>query len=100
MIFSSTQTLGDHGFLLVASDGLCQLDKLLSLQLFFFCSLPMLIICLIFAWSQGDYEKAGMYYMASVKESNKPHEFILPYYGGYILPSVFHYSSPSVGANY
>uniref|UniRef100_A0A1S4BR50 Protein CTR9 homolog n=2 Tax=Nicotiana TaxID=4085 RepID=A0A1S4BR50_TOBAC len=31
--------------------------------------------------SKGDYEKAGMYYMASVKESNKPHEFVLPYYG-------------------
>ncbi|KAG9160851.1 hypothetical protein Leryth_008663 [Lithospermum erythrorhizon] len=31
--------------------------------------------------SKGDYEKAGMYYMASVKENNKPHEFVLPYYG-------------------
>ncbi|XP_071911195.1 protein CTR9 homolog [Coffea arabica] len=31
--------------------------------------------------SKGDYEKAGMYYMASVKEINKPHEFVLPYYG-------------------
>ncbi|KAK6944759.1 Tetratricopeptide repeat [Dillenia turbinata] len=31
--------------------------------------------------SKGDYEKAGMYYMASVKESNKPHEFVLAYYG-------------------
>lgn len=31
--------------------------------------------------SKGDYEKAGLYYMASVKESNKPHKFILPYYG-------------------
>lgn len=31
--------------------------------------------------SKGDYEKAGMYYMASVKESSKPHEFVLPYYG-------------------
>lgn len=30
---------------------------------------------------QGDYEKAGRYYMASVKENNKPHEFVLPYYG-------------------
>ncbi|KAG5559135.1 hypothetical protein RHGRI_008902 [Rhododendron griersonianum] len=30
---------------------------------------------------QGDYEKAGLYYMASVKESNKPQEFVLPYYG-------------------
>ncbi|KAG8376213.1 hypothetical protein BUALT_Bualt09G0039700 [Buddleja alternifolia] len=30
--------------------------------------------------SKGDYEKAGMYYMASVKESNNPHEFVLPYY--------------------
>ncbi|XP_058186995.1 protein CTR9 homolog isoform X1 [Rhododendron vialii] len=31
--------------------------------------------------SKGDYEKAGLYYMASVKESNKPQEFVLPYYG-------------------
>ncbi|KAH9801934.1 protein CTR9-like [Citrus sinensis] len=31
--------------------------------------------------SKGDYEKAGLYYMASVKEINKPHEFIFPYYG-------------------
>ncbi|GMH18099.1 hypothetical protein Nepgr_019940 [Nepenthes gracilis] len=31
--------------------------------------------------SKGDYEKAGRYYMASVKESNKPQEFVLPYYG-------------------
>ncbi|KAK9275357.1 hypothetical protein L1049_022621 [Liquidambar formosana] len=31
--------------------------------------------------SKGDYEKAGLYYMASVKESSKPHEFVLPYYG-------------------
>ncbi|XP_059634757.1 protein CTR9 homolog [Cornus florida] len=31
--------------------------------------------------SKGDYEKAGLYYMASVKEINKPQEFILPYYG-------------------
>ncbi|KAI3447198.1 hypothetical protein Pfo_003863 [Paulownia fortunei] len=31
--------------------------------------------------SKGDYEKAGMYYMASVKESNNAHEFVLPYYG-------------------
>ncbi|XP_042498406.1 protein CTR9 homolog [Macadamia integrifolia] len=31
--------------------------------------------------SKGDYEKAGLYYMASVKEINKPHEFVLPYYG-------------------
>ncbi|CBI27821.3 hypothetical protein VitviT2T_016290 [Vitis vinifera] len=31
--------------------------------------------------SKGDYEKAGLYYMASVKESNKPHDFVLPYYG-------------------
>ncbi|MCD7454396.1 Protein CTR9 [Datura stramonium] len=31
--------------------------------------------------SKGDYEKAGMYYMASVKESSKPPEFVLPYYG-------------------
>ncbi|KAK1423878.1 hypothetical protein QVD17_19187 [Tagetes erecta] len=31
--------------------------------------------------SKGDYEKAGLYYMASVKEINKPQEFILPFYG-------------------
>ncbi|PWA95530.1 binding protein [Artemisia annua] len=31
--------------------------------------------------SKGDYEKAGLYYMASVKEVNKPQEFILPFYG-------------------
>ncbi|XP_022754798.1 protein CTR9 homolog isoform X2 [Durio zibethinus] len=31
--------------------------------------------------SKGDYEKAGFYYMASIKEINKPHEFIFPYYG-------------------
>lgn len=30
---------------------------------------------------QGDYEKVGLYYMASVKEVNKPQEFILPFYG-------------------
>ncbi|MFS7991242.1 putative RNA polymerase-associated protein Ctr9 [Helianthus anomalus] len=31
--------------------------------------------------TKGDYEKAGLYYMASVKEINKPQEFILPFYG-------------------
>ncbi|GAB4838024.1 Protein CTR9 [Ancistrocladus abbreviatus] len=31
--------------------------------------------------SKGDCEKAGRYYMASVKESSKPQEFVLPYYG-------------------
>ncbi|PIA27250.1 hypothetical protein AQUCO_08200042v1 [Aquilegia coerulea] len=31
--------------------------------------------------SKGDYEKAGLYYMASVKESSRPHDFVLPYYG-------------------
>ncbi|KAJ9566744.1 hypothetical protein OSB04_002710 [Centaurea solstitialis] len=31
--------------------------------------------------SKGDYEKAGLYYMASVKEVAKPQEFILPFYG-------------------
>lgn len=31
--------------------------------------------------SKGDYEKAGLYYMASVKESNRPQDFVLPYYG-------------------
>ncbi|KAB2618323.1 RNA polymerase-associated protein CTR9-like protein [Pyrus ussuriensis x Pyrus communis] len=30
---------------------------------------------------KGDYEKAGVYYMASVKEISKPHEFVFPYYG-------------------
>lgn len=38
--------------------------------------LSIYIVCI-----QGDYEKAGMYYMASVKESNSAHEFVLPYYG-------------------
>ncbi|KAL5098317.1 hypothetical protein RYX36_002644 [Vicia faba] len=31
--------------------------------------------------SKGDYDKAGVYYMASVKEISKPHEFVFPYYG-------------------
>ncbi|KAL8119913.1 hypothetical protein AgCh_017146 [Apium graveolens] len=31
--------------------------------------------------SKGDFEKAGLYYMASVKEIDKPREFVLPYYG-------------------
>ncbi|KAJ8641267.1 hypothetical protein MRB53_017961 [Persea americana] len=31
--------------------------------------------------TKGDYEKAGLYYMASVKEINKPRDFVLPYYG-------------------
>ncbi|KAI3711523.1 hypothetical protein L1987_70061 [Smallanthus sonchifolius] len=31
--------------------------------------------------SKGDYEKAGLYYMASVKEIIKSQEFILPFYG-------------------
>ncbi|GAV72784.1 TPR_1 domain-containing protein/TPR_11 domain-containing protein/TPR_12 domain-containing protein [Cephalotus follicularis] len=31
--------------------------------------------------SKGDYEKAGMYYVQSVKEITKPHEFVFPYYG-------------------
>ncbi|WOH08975.1 hypothetical protein DCAR_0728426 [Daucus carota subsp. sativus] len=31
--------------------------------------------------SKGDFEKAGLYYMASVKEIDKPKEFVLPYYG-------------------
>ncbi|XP_022966619.1 protein CTR9 homolog isoform X1 [Cucurbita maxima] len=31
--------------------------------------------------SKGDYEKAGLYYMASAKEANKPREFVFPYYG-------------------
>lgn len=37
----------------------------------------------LFPGFQGDYEKAGLYYMASVKEVNKPHEFVFPYYGWY-----------------
>lgn len=35
----------------------------------------------IFAGFQGDYDKAGVYYMASVKEISKPLEFVFPYYG-------------------
>ncbi|KAF5748435.1 hypothetical protein HS088_TW04G00389 [Tripterygium wilfordii] len=31
--------------------------------------------------SKGDFEKAKAYYNASVKEINKPHEFVFPYYG-------------------
>ncbi|KAK8523258.1 hypothetical protein V6N13_113206 [Hibiscus sabdariffa] len=31
--------------------------------------------------SKGDFEKAGYYYMASIKEINKPVEFVFPYYG-------------------
>ncbi|CAL9062608.1 unnamed protein product [Musa banksii] len=31
--------------------------------------------------SKGDFEKALRYYMASVKETSKPQEFVLPYYG-------------------
>ncbi|KAG6539208.1 protein CTR9 homolog isoform X2 [Zingiber officinale] len=31
--------------------------------------------------SKGDYEKALRFYMLSVKEINKPQEFVLPYYG-------------------
>ncbi|PQQ04647.1 protein CTR9 homolog isoform X1 [Prunus yedoensis var. nudiflora] len=31
--------------------------------------------------SKGDYDKAGVYYMASVKEISKPLEFVFPYYG-------------------
>lgn len=31
--------------------------------------------------SKGDYEIAGRYYMASVKESQKPQDFVLPYFG-------------------
>ncbi|MCL7045307.1 hypothetical protein MKW94_011606 [Papaver nudicaule] len=31
--------------------------------------------------SKGDFEKAGYYYMASVKESTRPQDFVLPYYG-------------------
>ncbi|KAJ0970982.1 hypothetical protein J5N97_018941 [Dioscorea zingiberensis] len=31
--------------------------------------------------SKGDFEKAARYYMASVKEINRPQDFVLPYYG-------------------
>ncbi|KAE8715263.1 Protein CTR9-like protein [Hibiscus syriacus] len=31
--------------------------------------------------SKVDFEKAGYYYMASIKEINKPVEFVFPYYG-------------------
>eukprot|EP00257_Ricinus_communis_P015120 XP_015572970.1 protein CTR9 homolog [Ricinus communis] len=31
--------------------------------------------------SKGDYETASRYYWASVKETNKPSEFVFPYYG-------------------
>ncbi|XP_077240968.1 binding protein [Tasmannia lanceolata] len=31
--------------------------------------------------SKGDYEKAGVYYRASVKDSNRPQDFVLPYFG-------------------
>ncbi|GLJ29462.1 hypothetical protein SUGI_0580760 [Cryptomeria japonica] len=31
--------------------------------------------------SKGDYETAGRYYMASVKESQRPQDFVLPYFG-------------------
>lgn len=40
----------------------------------------------IFTGFQGDYDKAGVYYMASVKEISKPLEFVFPYYGQ--LPSI------------
>ncbi|KAL6502510.1 hypothetical protein OROHE_024515 [Orobanche hederae] len=38
--------------------------------------------------SKGDYKKAGMYYMASVKESNSAHEFVLPY-NWYVLSDLW-----------
>jgi RNA polymerase-associated protein CTR9 len=31
--------------------------------------------------SKGDTETAGRYYMASVKEINKPQDFVLPFVG-------------------
>ncbi|ERN07581.1 hypothetical protein AMTR_s00157p00036730 [Amborella trichopoda] len=31
--------------------------------------------------SKVDYEKAGCYYMASIKESNRPQDLVLPFYG-------------------
>ncbi|KAL4196466.1 hypothetical protein AMTRI_Chr04g183370 [Amborella trichopoda] len=31
--------------------------------------------------NKGDYEKPGRYYIASIKESNRPRDFVLPYYG-------------------
>lgn len=36
---------------------------------------------ILIAGFQGDYEKAGFYYMRSVKGINKPLEFVFPYYG-------------------
>ncbi|KAK4396857.1 protein CTR9 [Sesamum angolense] len=38
-------------------------------------------MCIITFLISGDYGKAGMYYMASIKESKNPHEFVLPCYG-------------------
>jgi len=38
-----------------------------------------------FSSPQGDYDKAGVYYMASVKEISKPHEFVFPYYGQLLI---------------
>ena len=31
--------------------------------------------------SKDDYEISGHYYMASIKESQKPQDFVLPYFG-------------------
>lgn len=39
------------------------------------------------SWNQGDFDKAARYYMASVKEINRPQDFVLPYYGTWLLDS-------------
>ncbi|KAL5995315.1 Protein CTR9 [Asimina triloba] len=48
---------------------------------FFFTGQHFLVEQLTDTALAGDFEKAVRYYMASVKESNRPHDFVLPYYG-------------------
>ncbi|KAG0490123.1 hypothetical protein HPP92_006986 [Vanilla planifolia] len=48
---------------------------------FFFTGQHFLVEQLTETALSGDFEKAGRYYMASVKEINKPQEFALPFYG-------------------
>lgn len=60
---------------------LCRLVELYLIIAVPFSFAYTLIIFIFICLIQGDYEKAGMYYMASVKESNNAHEFVLPYYG-------------------
>ncbi|ONK66626.1 uncharacterized protein A4U43_C06F10310 [Asparagus officinalis] len=38
-------------------------------------------ITFIVQFGKGDFEKASRYYMASVKEINRPQDFVLPFYG-------------------